>query len=393
MAPGLHVQGRWFKDARGDVVRLKSINWEGFNDASRMLHGLDRQSFATIIHHVKDLGFNSVRLVYANEILRSTELTRDEVVVLNPALRGMAAKDAFAYLVDQITGAGLFVILDNHQHSFAFYPESDGMWFTEHSTEADWIADWATVATMFRGKLGVVGYELRNEVRATTIGGTTHVPTWGGGGPDDWKRAQVAAAKEIWRHDPHKIVFMSGLNYQLDLGGVYTNHFTAAELGVTGQPQIAYTAHVYGWLAPAGKGPNHLIEYSPLEQDAIYGESFGFVIVEGKPYTAPLWISELGTSTLYASATDRTEWLYWQHFDNLVKYINRGQLSFAYYNLSAFYPKQPHAQSYDCLASYERYFTHKSEYEAGCSTYGLFTAAWDALYDDWRIPLIRQLTK
>ena len=105
---------------------------------------------------------------------------------------------------------------------------------------------------MFRDNPMVIGYELRNEVRPTTIDGTLHTPTWGGGGPDDWKRAQIAAARTIWAHGPGKIVFVSGLNYQLELGGVFTDPFTAEELGVTGQPQLAYSAHVYGWLAPWG---------------------------------------------------------------------------------------------------------------------------------------------
>lgn len=391
----VRVDGRWFKDARGEVVRLRSVNWEGFNDSARVLHGLDRQPLSTIIGHIKALGFNSVRLPFANDILRATEPTREEFTRFHPELRGLPARDALARLVDQLTRADLYVILDNHQTSLGFYPEADGMWFTADHGEDDWLADWATVAAMFRDNPRVIGYELRNEVRPTTIAGTLHTPTWGGGGPDDWRRAQIAAARAIWAHDPGKLVFVSGLNYQLELGGVFTHPITAEELGVTGQPPIAYSAHVYGWLAPWGTrfgGARQLVEYEPAELDTIYGEAFGFVITQDRPFTAPLWLSELGTSSLDGAATADIDALYRRHFEHLVDYLDRGAISFAYYNLSSYYPKQPYAQSFDCLAELERYRTHRSEYEAHCSTYGLFTPDWSALAADWRIPTLRRLT-
>lgn len=389
----VRVEGRWFKDARGEIVRLRSINWEGFNDSARMLHGLDRQALPVILGHLRALGFDSVRVPFANELLRSTEPTRDEFARLHPWLRGLPAREAFVRVVDELTRAGFLVVLDNHQTSLGFYPAGDGMWFTADHGEDDWIADWVAVADLFRDNPRVIGYELRNEVRAATVGDTLHTPTWGGGGPDDWKRAQIAAARAIWARDAAKIVFVSGLNYQLDLGDAYSDPFTPEELGVTGQPSLAYSAHVYGWLAPWGTrfgGARQLVEYPVADQDTIYGETFGFVITQDRPFTGPLWVSELGTSSL--ARADDLDARYRAHFEHLVEYLERGAISFAYYNISSYYPKQPYAQAYDCLGELASYDTDRAAYEASCSTYGLFTPSWDALADDWRVAAVRRLT-
>lgn len=391
----VHVDGRWFRDARGEIVRLRSINWEGLNDSARMLHGLDRQPLATIVGHLRALGFDSVRVPFASALLRSTELTRVEFTRHNPWLAGLPARAAWVRVVDELTRAGFLVILDNHQTAFGFYPDGDGMWFTADHSEADWIADWVEVAELFRANPQVIGYELRNEVRPTTIADVAHVPTWGGGGPDDWKRAQIAAARAIWARDPSKIVFVSGLNYQLDLGGAYADPITPADLGVRGQPQFAYSAHVYGWLAPWGTrfgGERQLVEYTAAEQATIYGETFGFVITEGQPFTAPLWVSEFGTSSLAHAATAELDARYRAHLEHLLDYLDRGAISFAYYNVSSYYPKQPYAQPYDCLDQLARYAADRVEYESHCSTYGLFTPDWSALADDWRIAAVQRLT-
>ncbi len=110
------VSGRYFVDKNNKVIRLRSMNWDGFNDRSLMLHGLDLQQFDTIVELMKQVGINSIRLPFANEMLSITQPKTSEAVLLrHPYLRGLTPKQAFVEMVRRLTNAGLYVILDNHQ--------------------------------------------------------------------------------------------------------------------------------------------------------------------------------------------------------------------------------------------------------------------------------------
>jgi endoglucanase len=86
--------------------------------------------------------------------------------------------------------------------------------------------------------------DLRNELRKAH--GMS--ATWGDGNPlTDWKRAAKICSDIVQTITPHWLIFVSGLDYQLDLTGVYKSPL---ELKVPNK--LVYTGHFYGfsWVSP-----------------------------------------------------------------------------------------------------------------------------------------------
>ncbi|MBK8203057.1 MAG: cellulase family glycosylhydrolase [Bdellovibrionales bacterium] len=401
------VSGRYFVDKNNKVIRLRSMNWDGFNDRSLMLHGLDIQQFDTVVELMKQVGINSIRLPFANEMLSITQPKTSEAVLLrHPYLRGLTPKQAFVEMVRRLTNAGLYVILDNHQTTIDYYGENegDGLWFSESFSERQWLEDWSLVAQLFQNNSRVIGYELRNEVRAAILknGTKTPEPKWGGGGAYDWRRAQILAAKKIWSHNSKKIIFLSGVGYNFYIGGAYYTPISPIEVGQT-HPHFAYSVHIYGWYEDNQKVlTGRLHQLTKEQQYEVYGRNFGFAIVQNQTFTAPVWVSEFGVSNLYNTANDATEWQYWYHFHNLIDYLNLGQISYGYYTLSSYYTKNTRNQSYDCRSNISEYYQStiysngspvfgKNHYEIYCNTYGILTPGWDALASGWRVSELRRL--
>jgi hypothetical protein len=76
-------------------------------------------------------------------------------------------------------------------------------------------------------------------------------------------------------------------------------------------------------------------------------------------------------------------------FKVLVSYLAEHKISFGYYALSSWYPKEPQYLSY----CYDMAPSWRSDpgYEARCNDYGLLNRDWSAFVDDWRLDTLRTL--
>jgi hypothetical protein len=105
--PPLSTRGRYIVDANGNRFRLRSGNWHGASgtwngsgdqadnanhhageNSNRMPLGLDRAPIAGIISGFAELGLNSIRLQFSNEMIHDTTPVTDASVAANPSLRG-----------------------------------------------------------------------------------------------------------------------------------------------------------------------------------------------------------------------------------------------------------------------------------------------------------------
>jgi len=114
IAPPLHTSGHQILDARGQRVRLTSVNWYGFDQKEYVVGGLDHTSLERIIGQIKAIGVNSVRLPWANETLEHNPLVPDYAVKANPRFRGKRALDVMDAVVNALAKAHIMIVLDNH---------------------------------------------------------------------------------------------------------------------------------------------------------------------------------------------------------------------------------------------------------------------------------------
>jgi endoglucanase len=244
IAPPLTTRGAKIVDARGRTVVLQGVNWFGFETSNHVAHGLWTRDYRDMLRQVRQLGFNTIRLPFSLQALRSrTTNGIDFSGGKNAALRGTTPQRAMDVIVDEAARQGLFVILDYHSGPDNGY--TDPLWYGRGFTEGDWVRAWSALARRYRGRANVIGADLKNEPHGEA--------TWGGGGATDWRRAATRAGNAVLRRAPRWLVLVEGIGGSVP-GEQVTTHWWGGNLeGVRRAPvrlsrprQVVYSPHEYG---------------------------------------------------------------------------------------------------------------------------------------------------
>ncbi|MFD9738444.1 glycoside hydrolase family 5 protein [Umezawaea sp. NPDC059074] len=360
----LSTRGRYVVDARGDRFKLKSGNWHGasgtwngsgdVNDpanhhagekADRIPLGLDRARLDAIIDGFAELGLNSVRLPFSNQMVHDTAVLPDASVAANPELRGKTPLQVYDAVVDRLTARGFAVILNNHTTTTRWCCGVDGneRWNTAQSTR-QWQDDWVFMARRYAANKRVVGADLYNEVRRTVWDD----PNWGTGDDHDWQRASQEVADRIQLEgNKDLLIIVEGINWtgipvdglphgRPTLEPVRTLSHTLIDSG-----KLVYSAHFYGYTGPnhsgaTGIGETHDPRYQDLTpeqlRDVLYRQAFYVSAETGQHFTAPVWISEFGSGGRENTDPVSRAW-----FERFVDYLVQADADFAYWPLVGFH--------------------------------------------------------
>src|SRR5205085_10922506 len=63
-----HSSGSQILDSAGNAVRIAGVNWYGFETPDEIAHGLWAQDYHTIIDDIKNLGYNTIRIPFSNQM-------------------------------------------------------------------------------------------------------------------------------------------------------------------------------------------------------------------------------------------------------------------------------------------------------------------------------------
>jgi len=353
-APYLHTCNTQMVDANGSSVRLRALNWYGFDSNDYVAGGLHYYSYRTIIDRVKRLGFNALRIPLSNELVERNPVVSDlpsvcvngaclpvpgtantpitgayllqaisDTVANNNDLVGLRALDILKTVVDYAGQQGLYVILDNHRSEAGWNPEENGLWYTSVTCPAtaapyscysaqSWLDDWRTLGALFRDDPYVTGMDLRNEPHSAHAPSTcadyiasAHWGPCGNQSPNnnndtDWPQWAQRAGNLLLSINPRWLMVVEGVStYQQSNGGFPNDGWGQNLQGVATNP--------VQFSVPGGA--DHLV-YSPHNYwffdnnldaatlRAIWLRTFGYIIAgAGRPYTAPLWVGEFGTCT------------------------------------------------------------------------------------------------
>ncbi|MEC9433776.1 MAG: Calx-beta domain-containing protein [Pseudomonadota bacterium] len=285
-APGwFSTQGNRIVDADGETVRIAGVNWFGFESSTLAPHGLWTRGYAEMMDQMVSLGFNTIRLPFSSEMLRTSAAPNGIDFSKNPDLAGLSAIEIMDRIVDYAGEVGLRVILDHHRSTSGAGTSGNGLWFGEGGhTEASWIEDWRMLAARYADDPTVIGADLHNE---------PHGGTWGGGGATDWARAAEAAGDAIGAVNPNWLIFVEGVGaYQGD-----SYWWGGALQGVRDRPielevanKLVYSPHDYGNSVHA----QSWFQQPGFEDDLddVFREAWGFIQEEG---IAPVMVGEFGT--------------------------------------------------------------------------------------------------
>jgi endoglucanase len=310
VTPPLHTDGAQIRDARGATIRLVSVNWYGFDQGEYVAGGLDRVQLAELAHTIRALGFNSVRLPWANQIVEDNPRVPAYALKANPQLKGKHALEIMDDVVAALAREQLMVILDNHVSRSDWCcneKDGNGLWYNREYPESRWLEDWQTLVRRYQAQPFVVAADLRNELRSGA--------QWGGSDPAlDWRAAAERGGNAVLAVNPSLLIVVESTEYSLNFNGVRS---LPVRLSVPNR--LVYSPHNYGWSQPVPK--------SYPEFKAHLDQQWGHLLQGAN--AAPVWIGELGVCQKLSDCRQYGEW-----FPFLVRYIAETGVGWSYWALN-----------------------------------------------------------
>jgi endoglucanase len=316
----LRTDGRWIVDATGKRFKLASVNWYGAEEKDYVVAGLDKVKVDDLANAIRKQGFNSVRIPWSNEMYELDPVVDPARVAANPDLAGKHAMAIFDRVIAALANAGLVVILANHISAADWCcsdTDGNGLWYTQAYPESSWLADWKGMALRYTSQPAVVGADLRNELRPAN----GNAPTWGGSDPSlDWHAAAERGGNSVLGANPNLLVMVEGLSYSADFTHAYN---LPVQLALP--HRLVYAPHDYSFFHPTGA------DYASLKKTL--GDSWGFLLIQGKAFTAPVWVGEFGTCHGGDACVDATSgdglW-----FKSFRQYLADADVDWAYWALN-----------------------------------------------------------
>lgn len=310
----LHTESRWILDPNGQRFKLASVSWYGAESEDFVVAGLDKAKLATLAESIRVAGFNSVRLPWSNELVEKNPAVSPGRVTANPELAGKPALEVLDRVIEALAFEGLVVILDNHVSRADWCcteTDGNGLWFSDAYPESSWLADWRTMVKRYASQPAVVGVDLRNEPRGVPDG---RKPNWNGGDALDWRAAAKRGGDAVLAENPNLLVMVQGIDFSVDFTGVF-----GAPLQFEVPGRLVWSPHDYGFFHP------NLASFEELKTDL--GNKWGYLLVQGQPYTAPVWVGEFGVA--HAPAEVASIW-----FSGIRRYLDESDIDWGYWPLN-----------------------------------------------------------
>ena len=281
----LSTKGSKIVDANDDEIKLRCTNWYGAHMQRYVVNGLDKVPMDFVSKSISGLGFNCVRMPYSLEQVVKNPLVNSEHLKANPELMSLTSMEILDKTIESLTNNGVMVILNNHIGEAKWccdLTDGNGLWYNKEYPEETWLKTLGSLTKRYLSNPGVIGNDLRNELRADIK--NLRVPSWGSGHKTtDWKIAAQKGAKAVHEVNESQLIFVEGLSYATDLSGVYWH-----PLKLSVPNKLIYSAHAYSWELSWYK------YYSWTK--FTFDRAFGYITEEGKDYTAPVWIGEFGAN-------------------------------------------------------------------------------------------------
>ncbi|MDT3346229.1 glycoside hydrolase family 5 protein [Microbacterium aquilitoris] len=300
--------------ATGATFTVKATSWFGMETDTCAPHGLWSISLKQGMAQIAGMGFNTIRLPFANECL--TRKTANSVnQALNPTLATASPLKIMDAVIATARAYGIRVILDRHRPGTDAQSE---LWYTPQYSEKRWISDWKMLAQRYRNNSTVIGVDLHNEPRGAAC--------WGCGDRSrDWQAAAVRAGNAVLDVNPHLLVIVEGVQNGPDGSATW---WGGNLRGVAKKPvtlkvknRVVYSPHEY----PSSISDQpwfHNTNY-PANLPGVWESNWGYI---ASKKIAPVLIGEFGTKL--QTSSDK-KWL-----AKLVGYIKDRGLGWAYWSFN-----------------------------------------------------------
>ncbi|MBW4645148.1 MAG: cellulase family glycosylhydrolase [Goleter apudmare HA4340-LM2] len=315
----LSTLGAKIIDAEGEVVLLRGVNWFGIETELHAPHGLWKRDYQEMLVEIRKLGYNLIRLPYSVAALRLPDVSGiDFSIGRNSELQGKTPLEVMDVIIQEAERQGLLILLDSHRLNDQRIPE---LWYGDGFTEVDWIDTWKMLAQRYKNQANVIGADLKNEPHGQASWGTNDLAT-------DWRLAAERVGNAILSVNPNWLIVVEGVENNVP-GQKLKQHWQGGNLeGVKRYPvrlsrpdKLVYSPHEYGpgvYNQPYFSEPDFPKNLSDRWQ-------IGFNYISSEKI-APVLIGEFGGRQVDTISPEGI----WQN--ELVKYIDKNNLSFAYWS-------------------------------------------------------------
>jgi endoglucanase len=351
-----HTNGNQIIDSNGNPVRIAGVNWYGFETPDEIAHGLWAQDYHAVIDDIKNLGYNTIRIPFSNQMVETPIVPQNlsffNTGPINTDLKGLNSLQVLDKIIAYAGQDGLKVILDDHRSEAGESAEQNGLWYTSAYPSSAWVNDWTTMAKRYAGNATVIGFDLRNEPH--TPAGDTYAQgaTWGTGDTTtDVRLAYEQAGNGILAVDPGALIFCEGIGENPTSSGGVNSTWWGGDLALAGQFPVAlssaghvvYSAHDYGPSLFQQTWFNSSTTSASL--DAVWNANWGYLYAQN---TAPVWVGEFGTDNTASDVSSTAAGSQGQWFSSLVSYIKSNQwMGWTYWALNGEDPYNLLDGSYD----------------------------------------------
>ncbi len=314
---GWHTNGSQIVNPEGNTVILKSVSWFGFETDNKVVHGLWIRNMGEMLDQIKEVGFNSIRVPFSNDILKEDAIPSSINTWANRdlGLEGKSALETFDVFIQEASKRGLYLILDRHRPDSASQSE---LWYTDAVPETKWIEDWKFIANRYKDNPYVIAFDLHNEPHGSAA--------WGNGdSKTDWKAAAERAGNAVLEVNPYPLIIVEGIENGKS-GDAYwwggaLDRVKASPVKLAIPNKVVYSPHDYGYGVyeqPWFEDPSF-----PNNMDRVWDEKWGYLVKEN---IAPVWIGEFGGRKTDFESKEGL----WQN--KLVQYLNQNKISFSYWS-------------------------------------------------------------
>lgn len=282
----LHTSGNQIVDANNQPVKIAGVNWFGMETSNYAPHGLWTRSYTSMMDQMKQLGFNTIRLPFSDQLFDAGSTPNGIDFAKNPDLAGLNGLQIMDKIVDYAGKIGLRIMLDHHRSAAGNSANENGLWYTSTYSESRWISNWTMLAARYAGNATVIGADLHNE---------PHGPaTWGSGDPaTDWRLAAEKAGNAILAVNPDWLIVVEGVESGPSGSTWWGGNLSSAgaypvRLNVAGR--LVYSPHDY----PASVYPQRWFSDPsyPNNLPAVWDANWGYLF---KQNVAPILIGEFGS--------------------------------------------------------------------------------------------------
>jgi aryl-phospho-beta-D-glucosidase BglC (GH1 family) len=283
-----HTAGNQIVDVNGNPVRISAVSWFGFETTTYVVQGLWARNYKDMMNQMAQLGFNTIRIPYSEDIFNAANAPNSINYSLNPDLAGLSSLQILDKIVAYAGQTGLRIILDEHS-AMAGDNANEQLWYIPGSpvyTQQTWINDWVALAQRYAGNPTVIGADLHNEPHG--------IATWGDGNPaTDWRLAAEQAGNAILAVNPNWLIIVEGIQTYAGQSDWWGGNLMGAgqyPVVLNSPNHVVYSPHDYP--ASVSNQPWFSAANYPNNLPAVWNQFWGYLYRQD---IAPIWIGEFGS--------------------------------------------------------------------------------------------------